>query len=71
MPTVQVGPGSALELQQVADALGNGRKVVVITGAGISTNCGIPVSEANTNLRPRTLFDLLSRIFARRMDCIP
>ena len=43
MPTINVGPGSGEELQQIADALGKSRKVVVITGAGISTNCGIPV----------------------------
>ncbi|KAH6676787.1 DHS-like NAD/FAD-binding domain-containing protein [Halenospora varia] len=42
MPTVNVGPRSGLELQEIADALGKSRKVVVVTGAGISTNCGIP-----------------------------
>ncbi|MCJ1389654.1 hypothetical protein MMC18_002511 [Xylographa bjoerkii] len=31
-------------LQEVADVLAGARKIVVITGAGISTNCGIPVS---------------------------
>jgi NAD-dependent SIR2 family protein deacetylase len=44
MPTVNVGPGSFLELQNIADALGKSKKIVVVTGAGISTNCGIPVS---------------------------
>ena len=44
MPTVRVGSGSTQELQDIADAIGKSRKVVVITGAGISTNCGIPVS---------------------------
>ncbi len=48
MPTTQVGPGSSLELQDVADIMGKSRKVVVVTGAGISTNCGIPVSEIQT-----------------------
>ncbi|KAE8451637.1 hypothetical protein EG329_003094 [Mollisiaceae sp. DMI_Dod_QoI] len=42
MPTIPVGPDSDLELQQIADALGKSKKVVVVTGAGISTNCGIP-----------------------------
>ncbi|KAF4634123.1 hypothetical protein G7Y89_g3976 [Cudoniella acicularis] len=42
MPTINVGPGSGQELQEIADALGKSRKVVVVTGAGISTNCGIP-----------------------------
>ena len=33
-------------LQEVADILASAKKVVVITGAGISTNSGIPVSNA-------------------------
>lgn len=49
MPTIQVGPGSDLELQEVADIMGNSKKVVVVTGAGISTNCGIPVSCVSRN----------------------
>ncbi len=48
MPTIQVGPGSDLKLRDIADIMGKSRKVVVVTGAGISTNCGIPVSEAQT-----------------------
>lgn len=44
MPTIQVGPASEKELQEIADTMGKSRKVVVVTGAGISTNCGIPVS---------------------------
>lgn len=47
MPTIEVGPCADLELQQIADALGKSKKVIVITGAGISTNCGIPVSCSN------------------------
>lgn len=45
MPTINVDPGSTTELQDIANILAKSRKVVVITGAGISTNCGIPVSE--------------------------
>jgi NAD-dependent histone deacetylase SIR2 len=44
MPTINVTPDSDEELQLIADTLGKSRKVVVVTGAGISTNCGIPVS---------------------------
>jgi len=44
MPTINVDPGSDLALQEIADTLGKSRKVIVVTGAGISTNCGIPVS---------------------------
>ncbi|PMD35939.1 DHS-like NAD/FAD-binding domain-containing protein [Hyaloscypha variabilis F] len=42
MPTTQVTAGSSLELQEIADMMGKSKKVVVVTGAGISTNCGIP-----------------------------
>jgi NAD-dependent SIR2 family protein deacetylase len=45
MPTTNIRPGSGQQLQDIADALGKSRKVVVITGAGISTSCGIPVSS--------------------------
>jgi NAD-dependent SIR2 family protein deacetylase len=44
MPTVHVTPGSDL-LQDIANALHKAKKVVVVTGAGISTNSGIPVSR--------------------------
>jgi NAD-dependent SIR2 family protein deacetylase len=44
MPTIQVGSGSDLELEEIAETMGKSRKVIVVTGAGISTNCGIPVS---------------------------
>jgi NAD-dependent histone deacetylase SIR2 len=53
MPTINVGHGAAAELQAVADAMGKSKKVVVITGAGISTNCGIPVSRAQNGLSSR------------------
>lgn len=43
MPTLRVDPSADEELQDVANALLKARKVVVITGAGISTNSGIPV----------------------------
>lgn len=44
MPTTNVSSACELQLQEIADALSKSKKVVVITGAGISTNCGIPVS---------------------------
>lgn len=44
MPTIHVQAGSAADLQEIADSLFKAKKVVVITGAGISTNSGIPVS---------------------------
>lgn len=45
MPTQHVDPSSSEQLQDVANALLKSRKVVVITGAGISTNSGIPVGS--------------------------
>ncbi|KAH9213266.1 DHS-like NAD/FAD-binding domain-containing protein, partial [Leptodontidium sp. 2 PMI_412] len=50
MPTTRVGPDSDPELQEVADVMGNSRKVVVVTGAGISTNCGIPDFRSENGL---------------------
>jgi hypothetical protein len=44
MPTTHVGPESQEALQDIANGLLKARKVVVVTGAGISTNSGIPVS---------------------------
>ncbi|KAI9831803.1 MAG: hypothetical protein M1819_004700 [Sarea resinae] len=42
MPTLDVKSTDDRHLQDVADALAGAKKVVMITGAGISTNCGIP-----------------------------
>jgi hypothetical protein len=77
MPTTHVEPGCDPLLQEIANALWKSRKVVVVTGAGISTNSGIPV-------RPRRIFlpSLLStfsfpadpcccRTSDPRMACIP
>jgi NAD-dependent SIR2 family protein deacetylase len=50
MPTTNIGPSSDLELQKIADALARSRKVVVVTGAGISTNCGIPDFRSENGL---------------------
>jgi NAD-dependent histone deacetylase SIR2 len=51
MPTIEVLPDAEQVLQQIADALLKSRKVVVITGAGISTNSGIPVSPPTLLVR--------------------
>jgi hypothetical protein len=69
MPTIQVGPRSDQELQQIADSLARARKVVVITGAGISTNCGIPVSGDRPALQCRLL--TYHRTFDQKMDSTP
>ena len=44
MPTLPVRPDDGELLQAIANALVKAKKVVVVTGAGISTNSGIPVS---------------------------
>lgn len=51
MPTLHVPAGSTDHLQSIADALWKAKKVVVITGAGISTNSGIPVSTCSIHRR--------------------
>lgn len=45
MPTLNVRPEAGEQLQEVADTMGKAKKIVVVTGAGISTNLGIPVSH--------------------------
>ncbi|KAK6525966.1 hypothetical protein TWF281_011008 [Arthrobotrys megalospora] len=42
MPTQTIGPQHAKELQEIADAICRSCQVLMVTGAGISTNSGIP-----------------------------
>jgi hypothetical protein len=51
MPTVHVTLESDLLLQVIANSLFKAKKVVVVTGAGISTNSGIPVSWTLISMR--------------------
>lgn len=44
MTIVEVKKEDNRQLQNIANTLAAAKKVVVVTGAGISTNCGIPVS---------------------------
>ncbi|KAK1246037.1 hypothetical protein MKX07_005106 [Trichoderma sp. CBMAI-0711] len=50
MPTQHVKPESHALLQDVANSLLKARKVVVVTGAGISTNSGIPDFRSENGL---------------------
>ena len=43
MAIIEVTERKPRELQSIADTIAAAKRVVVITGAGISTNCGIPV----------------------------
>jgi hypothetical protein len=36
-------------MQEIADALAGSHKILVVTGAGISTSCGIPVCSTNSS----------------------
>lgn len=44
MPITQVEAGNNRQQQNIANILASSKKVIVVVGAGISTNCGIPVS---------------------------
>lgn len=46
MPITEVTKTENRQLQNIANILASSQKVVIVTGAGISTNCGIPVSLA-------------------------
>ncbi|SPQ24019.1 1a667816-6388-456f-8f71-85c5c1fcc189 [Thermothielavioides terrestris] len=50
MPTAHVEPGCDPLLQDIANTLWKARKIVVITGAGISTNSGIPDFRSENGL---------------------
>ena len=51
MAILEVTSENNRQLQNIANTLAAAKKVVVFTGAGISTNCGIPVS-----IRPLCLY---------------
>ncbi|KAL9103050.1 MAG: hypothetical protein Q9163_001880 [Psora crenata] len=42
MPIVEVTARDSRQLRNIANAIASAKKVVVVTGAGISTSCGIP-----------------------------
>lgn len=50
MPIVEVEGHDNRQLQNVANILTASKKVVVVTGAGISTNCGIPDFRSENGL---------------------
>ncbi|KAB5540263.1 hypothetical protein GE09DRAFT_1192039 [Coniochaeta sp. 2T2.1] len=70
MPTVHVTPGADLQLQDIANALFKAKKVVVITGAGISTNSGIPDFRSENGLYAliQGQFDAASRELDKRAE---
>ena len=44
MPLIEATFGDDRVLQDIADTIAGSHKVLVVTGAGISTSIGIPVS---------------------------
>lgn len=50
MPITHVGTDRPRQLQEIADTLAAAKRIVMVTGAGISTNCGIPVRLVLTHL---------------------
>ncbi|ERT01206.1 hypothetical protein HMPREF1624_02448 [Sporothrix schenckii ATCC 58251] len=65
MPTSHVLPESTELLQDIADALWKAKKVLVVTGAGISTNSGIPDFRSKNGLYSliQAQFDAASKEF--------
>jgi NAD-dependent SIR2 family protein deacetylase len=43
MPLIEATPGEEKHLQDIADTIASSHKVLIVTGAGISTSIGIPV----------------------------
>ncbi|XWW94820.1 hypothetical protein V2A60_002768 [Cordyceps javanica] len=70
MPTAHVEPSSGELLQGIADSLLKARKVVVVTGAGISTNSGIPDFRSENGLYSliQAQFDAVAKQAARKPD---
>ncbi|KAG8167037.1 hypothetical protein KVR01_002726 [Diaporthe batatas] len=64
MPTIHVQAGSSAQLQEIADSLWKAKKVVVVTGAGISTNSGIPDFRSENGLYSmiQSQFDAAARL---------
>ncbi|KAK7720958.1 NAD-dependent deacetylase hst3 [Diaporthe eres] len=64
MPTIHVQAGSSARLQEIADSLWKAKKVVVVTGAGISTNSGIPDFRSENGLYSmiQSQFDAAARL---------
>ncbi|KAM3508797.1 hypothetical protein MY11210_006583 [Beauveria gryllotalpidicola] len=70
MPTAHVGPSSGELLQDIAESLLKARKIVVVTGAGISTNSGIPDFRSENGLYSliQAQFDAAAKQEAPRLD---
>lgn len=63
MPLREVNAGDERALQDIADSLAKSHKHLLVTGAGISTSCGIPVRQASPIVR---LADMLAGLQVER-----
>ncbi|KAI4124354.1 MAG: hypothetical protein LQ347_005774 [Umbilicaria vellea] len=55
MPILEVHDGQRRQLQDIANSIARAKKIAVVAGAGISTNCGIPVRYSQALLTASSL----------------
>ncbi|KAF6810550.1 hypothetical protein CPLU01_15280 [Colletotrichum plurivorum] len=79
MPVTHVRPNDHVHLQSIASLFNSTPKIVTLTGAGISTNAGIPMSRIASRASPtrthrfiRNLRDAgrLVRHYTQNIDCL-
>lgn len=66
MAILEVTPENNRQLQNIANTLAAAKKVIVFTGAGISTNCGIPVSFKSLYSNSHWLITIVGLPLGRR-----
>ena len=68
MAIIEVHERCQRQLRDVADAIAEAKRIVIITGAGVSTNCGIPVCYDDPH--SYRVFADLQRISVPKVDYI-
>ena len=69
MAILEVSKDDNRQLQNIANSIAAAKKVVVVTGAGISTNCGIPVRKSGFRVELELI--AIDRISVQKKDCTP